>query len=312
MTAGHGICHSEHSTPATTTLHGVQLWIALPDADRETARGFHHGAARTVELGGARVTVFVGDLAGESADAPVFSPLLGAEILLDEGVTLDLGVDESFEHGVLVDSGIVSVDGIPLAAHELGYVAAGPSRLSLANLDDGPARLVLLGGTPFTEEIAMWWNFVGRDHDDITAMREQWAARSDRYGAVEGYDGPVERLEAPPMPHVRIRPRGNPRSDVDRLAVGHAGVVGLGLHPEPAVDDARTLGAEQRVVDRQRALRRDGPREVDRLGELQPRTGHRAAAASRSAARARTARRRGGRPTRRRRTRRWRSPGSES
>lgn len=210
MTAGHGICHSEHSTPATTTLHGVQLWIALPDADRETGRALHHGTARTVELGGARVTVFVGDLAGESADAPVFSPLLGAEIVLDEGVTLDLGIDESFEHGVLVDSGIVSVDGIPLAAHELGYVAAGPSRLSLTNLDDGPARLVLLGGTPFTEEIAMWWNFVGRDHDDITAMREQWAARSDRYGTVEGYDGPVERLEAPPMPHVRIRPRGNP------------------------------------------------------------------------------------------------------
>jgi redox-sensitive bicupin YhaK (pirin superfamily) len=210
MTAGHGICHSEMSTPATEVLHGVQLWIALPDTDRETARAFHHLATRTVELGGAHVTVFVGDLVGESSPAPTFTPLLGAEIVLDEGVTLDLGVDETFEHGVLVDTGIVSVSGIPLAAHELGYVAPGQTRLSLSNLDDGPARLVLLGGTPFTEPIAMWWNFVGRDHDDITAMREQWAEHSERYGAVEGYVGPVERLEAPPMPHVRIRPRTNP------------------------------------------------------------------------------------------------------
>jgi len=153
--------------------------------------------------------VFVGDLAGDSASVPTFSPLLGAEIVLDEGVTLDLGVDETFEHGVLVDRGIVSVAGIPLAAHELGFIATGQTRLSLTNLDDGPARVVLLGGTPFTEEIVMWWNFVGRDHDDITTMREQWAARSDRYGAVEGYVGPVDRLEAPPMPHVRIRPRAN-------------------------------------------------------------------------------------------------------
>ena len=30
MTAGHGIAHTEVSTPDTTTLHGVQLWVALP------------------------------------------------------------------------------------------------------------------------------------------------------------------------------------------------------------------------------------------------------------------------------------------
>ena len=209
MTAGHGICHSETSTPGTASLHGVQLWIALPASDRDAPRAFHHGPARTVSLDGAVVTVFVGELLGESADAPVFSPLLGAEVVLDEGVTLDLGVDESFEHGVLVDTGIVSIGGIPLAAHELGYVAPGEFRLSLANIGPGRARVVLLGGTPFGEQIAMWWNFVGRDHDDIVTMREQWAARSERYGSVEGYLGPVARLEAPELPHVRIRPRGS-------------------------------------------------------------------------------------------------------
>ncbi|MGH3365223.1 MAG: pirin family protein, partial [Nocardioidaceae bacterium] len=44
MTAGRGIAHSEVSTPATNTLHGVQLWLALPDHARDTARDFEHYA----------------------------------------------------------------------------------------------------------------------------------------------------------------------------------------------------------------------------------------------------------------------------
>ncbi|WP_255254039.1 pirin family protein, partial [Streptomyces albidoflavus] len=34
MTGGHGISHSEVSTPGTRILHGVQLWVALPAAHR--------------------------------------------------------------------------------------------------------------------------------------------------------------------------------------------------------------------------------------------------------------------------------------
>jgi len=35
MTAGAGIAHTEVSTPETRRLHGVQLWVALPDAARQ-------------------------------------------------------------------------------------------------------------------------------------------------------------------------------------------------------------------------------------------------------------------------------------
>src|ERR1700712_1639289 len=42
MPAGRGVAHSEVSTPDTTTLHGVQLWVALPDAARDVERGFDH------------------------------------------------------------------------------------------------------------------------------------------------------------------------------------------------------------------------------------------------------------------------------
>ncbi len=91
---------------------------------------------------------------------------------------------------------------------ELGYLAPGPASLTLTNTTDAPARAVLLGGTPFGEQIVMWWNFIGRSHDDIVEAREAWQQASDRFGQVEGYDG--DRLPAPALPHVTIRPRRNP------------------------------------------------------------------------------------------------------
>ena len=58
----------------------------------------------------------------------------------------------------------------------------------------------------------MWWNFIGRDHDEVVAFRERWqsdviddADRSGRFGHVDGYEGPP--LPAPALPGVRLKPR---------------------------------------------------------------------------------------------------------
>jgi quercetin 2,3-dioxygenase len=64
----------------------------------------------------------------------------------------------------------------------------------------------------------MWWNFVGRSHDEIVAFREAWEAESERFGRVEGYAG--SRLPAPPLPNARIKPRINPPGPGDRSAWG--------------------------------------------------------------------------------------------
>lgn len=208
MTAGHGICHSEVSTPGTTVLHGVQLWIALPDADRDAPRDFQHHVPEPVALAGATARVFLGTLAGRTSPVRTFTPLLGAEVVLDPGARLALDVDPAFEHGVLVDQGAVALAGTPLARAALGFVGTGHDRLHLANPGDAPARVVLLGGEPFGEQLVMWWNFVGRDHDEIVRFREQWQEESARFGRVEGYRG--DRLPAPPLPGGRLRPRANP------------------------------------------------------------------------------------------------------
>ncbi|MEU9556338.1 pirin family protein [Streptomyces fumanus] len=208
MTGGHGISHSEVSTPRTTVLHGVQLWVALPDAHRDTAPDFQHYVPVPVPLDGGSARVFLGTLAGDTSPVPTFTPLLGAELTLDPGAALTLDVDPGFEHGLLVDTGTVLLDDTPLDRAELGYAAPGRPRLTLTNTGPDTARLVLLGGPPFGEEIVMWWNFIGRSHEDIARARSDWTTGT-RFGEVKGYDG--EPLPAPDLPSVPLKPRGRAR-----------------------------------------------------------------------------------------------------
>jgi quercetin 2,3-dioxygenase len=210
MTAGAGICHSEVSTAATTVLHGVQLWVALPDSDRDAGRDFAHYVPRPRAIDGAALRVFLGQLADDRSPVHTFTPLLGAQIDLEPGADVTLDVDAAFEHGVLLDKGSVEVAGTTLDIADLAFQAAGSEQLSIVNRGAGATRVVLLGGTPFPEQLVMWWNFVGRSHEDIAMYRQLWEDRDDRFGAVHGYRGAVSRLPAPPLPNATLRPRPNP------------------------------------------------------------------------------------------------------
>ncbi|MFJ8270260.1 pirin family protein [Streptomyces sp. NPDC094154] len=208
MTGGYGISHSEVSTPRTTVLHGVQLWVALPEEHRDADRDFQHHAPEPVRTDGAEIRVFLGSLAGRTSPVRTFTPLLGAEIVLQPRAALTLAVDPGFEHGLLVDQGEVRLSGTLLGPAELGYAHPGPDALTLTNESDDIARTVLLGGAPFEEEIVMWWNFIGRSADDIVQARRDWM-EGRRFGEVQGYDGAP--LPAPELPTVPLKPRGKRR-----------------------------------------------------------------------------------------------------
>ena len=211
MTAGAGICHSEVSVAAdrdaTAVLHGVQLWAALPGSDRNTSRDFNHYAPEPISLPGAVARIFLGRLAGSRSPVHTFTPLLGAQLDLEAGARVTLDVDPAFEHGVLCDQGAVAMDGAALAVGDLGYRGTGSSALVLQNDGDQAGRVLLLGGTPFTEQLVMWWNFVGRSHDEIAEYRRQWEEADERFGALYGYQGTPARLPAPALPTTRLRPR---------------------------------------------------------------------------------------------------------
>lgn len=224
MTAGRGISHSEVSTAATTVLHGAQLWVVLPQAAADVEPRFEHHVPPTVDPApGVEAQVFVGSLWGSTSPVRVESALLGAEVRLAPGATVGLPVDEAFEVGVLVDTGSVTVDGTPVGAAELAVVEAG--RAAGLVLEAGPegARVLVLGGEPFTEEIVMWWNFIGRDHEEVAAARAAWEEgasgdASGRFGRVDGYVGAVGRIPAPALPGVRLKPRSNRSSSRDLAA----------------------------------------------------------------------------------------------
>jgi len=210
MTAGRGIQHSEVSTPTTSVLHGVQLWVALPDAARHAAPDLEHYAPEQVRLGAATLRVFLGAVGGGRSPVRTATPLLGAQIDLPAGERLELAVDTGFEHGILVDCGTVAVNGTTVEAGSLAYLPLGEPTLVLQAAGD--ARAVLIGGTPLGEPILMWWNFIARTHEEIVELRRRWQAdvighADDRgpFGRVEGYVG--EPLPAPEMPAVRMRPR---------------------------------------------------------------------------------------------------------
>ena len=212
MTAGRGISHAETSPEgATGRLRGLQLWVALPARDRDTAPDFaHHGDLPRVEGDGLTVTVLMGTLAGAVSPARTFTPIVGAEVVLASGARAALPLEPGFEHGVLALSDGLTVNGERLERSSLEHLGTGRSEVVVTAGPDG-GRMFLLGGEPFDEELLMWWNFVARSHDEVVEAREEWMAAVDgamtRFGRVTGYDGGA--LAAPALPTSRLRPRRN-------------------------------------------------------------------------------------------------------
>ncbi|MEV4970716.1 pirin family protein [Streptomyces scopuliridis] len=208
MTSGRAISHSEESPRSHARfLHGAQLWVALPDAHREVTPHFqHHADLPVVTAPGLIATVILGALDGAVSPGTTYSPLVGADLSLARGAGTRLPLDPDFEYAVLAMSGEAEVDGVPVLPGSMLYLGCGRTELPLRAESD--AGLMLLGGEPFEEEIVMWWNFIGRSHEEIEEARRGWMEGS-RFGEVHGYDG--DRLPAPELPPVALKPRGRVR-----------------------------------------------------------------------------------------------------
>jgi redox-sensitive bicupin YhaK (pirin superfamily) len=212
MNAGNGVAHSE-SSPGDhgPVLHGAQLWIALPEHARGSEHSFVlHEPAPVREGPGLRAKVFVGQLGTTVAPAQGVTALLGLEISPQSAHRRNGSVplDPAFEHILvpLVGSAVVCAEDVH--SGQAIYLGTDRDHLDLELTAD--ARVLLLGGLPFEEEIVMWWNFVARTHEEIELARGQWNAGDPRFGEVSHYPGP-ERMTAPRLPNLRLLPRGRRR-----------------------------------------------------------------------------------------------------
>ncbi|WP_405374849.1 MULTISPECIES: pirin family protein [unclassified Microbacterium] len=218
MTSGAGISHSEYSVgDEPTETDALQLWVALPESRRHGAPDFErHVDLPVVDLsGGAAAVVVVGEFDGIRSPATMYTPIVGAEVFLPAGVTVTLPLRPDWEYAIVgvdgrpvvetgpVDGGEAGAEQVALAEEDLLYL--GIARTGVDVTAETDATVFLLGGEPFESDIVMWWNFVGRDHEEIVAAREEWEAGSERFGHV--VDHGDERIPAPPMPTVRLTKR---------------------------------------------------------------------------------------------------------
>ncbi|MFF8913014.1 pirin family protein [Streptomyces sp. NPDC015032] len=208
MTSGRAISHSEESPKSHARfLHGAQLWVALPGAHRHVEPHFqHHAELPTVTAPGLTATLILGELDGATSPGTAYTPIVGADLSLTAGAGARLPLDPDFEYAVLSMSGQAEVDGVPVLPGSMLYLGCGRTELPLRA--DTDAGLMLLGGEPFAEEIVMWWNFIGRSHEEIEEARADWMT-SARFGEVHGFEG--GRLPAPELPPVALKPRGRVR-----------------------------------------------------------------------------------------------------
>ena len=202
MTAGRGIAHAEESPAADDgRVHAAQLWIALPEAQRAMAPAFEHYARLPqLERDGCLLTLLVGDMLGARAPVAVHSPLLGVDLHARRATTLTLPLQPAFEHALLCLEGAAQIDAVRLEPGALLYL--GQQREQLRLQADRDARLLLVGGAPFGEEVLLWWNFVARTPEEVQRATEQWNAGVG-YGEVAGTS--LARLVAPDPARLHLR-----------------------------------------------------------------------------------------------------------
>ena len=197
MTSGDAISHSEESpVDRPPVLHGVQLWVALPETRRHGEAAYeHHADLPQVRHGELTATVFLGSHDGVTSPGTSYTPLVGLEVV--GAGTLPL--EPSWEHVAFALTGPATVDGERSEVGELVQLGLGRDALEV----DG--HVMVLGGEPLTEQLVLWWNFVCRTNDEVVRARDDWEASTGRFGTVAGYPGPA--LSAPPLGPVRLMPR---------------------------------------------------------------------------------------------------------
>ncbi len=176
MTAGRGIVHSERTPEERrgqeNPLHGLQIWLGLPQDSEEVAPDFQHYAADAiprVQLGDVTFDLIAGEALGMASPVTVYSPLcyLAAEFDAGQSVAWPRHFPEE---AVSLVNGSLEVDGEAVPEHAMAVLPEGDTvRL---HSPDG-ARIALLGGEPIGPRFLVW-NFVSSSRERIREAAEHW------------------------------------------------------------------------------------------------------------------------------------------
>ncbi|PSF11454.1 pirin family protein [Marinobacter shengliensis] len=185
MVAGHGIVHSERERPEITatdhTLHGLQLWLALPEAEEETDPAFYHYPESTVpsvSVGDVQVRVMMGTAYGETSPVKVFADTLYIEAWLKPGQKLTL--PDAQERGLYVAKGRLLAGETEIPEFSMAVLSEQQGVIVEA-LEE--TRLALIGGEPLGKRF-IEWNFVSSRKERIEEAKRDW--ENGRFPSVPG------------------------------------------------------------------------------------------------------------------------------
>ncbi|BDU20925.1 pirin family protein [Dyella sp. GSA-30] len=189
MTSGHGIVHSERTPPEERrdgqTVHGIQVWVALPQSDAEVDPEFHHHDASQlprIERDGASLVLIAGTAYGQQSPVKVFAPMFFVQAHLKAGSELEWP-SEHVERGLHVIDGEVQWGSLTVASQRIA-VQSGEKAAPLRATQD--SRVMLFGGAPLDGERHLWWNFVASSRERIEEAKQAWAEQ--RFPRIPGDD----------------------------------------------------------------------------------------------------------------------------
>ena len=203
MTAGSGLLHIE--TPpeelvvAGGLFHGIQLWVNLPKADKWAPPRYQDIRGGEVALlssadGGALVRVIAGSLDGHDGPGVTYTPITLAHVTVAPGasVTLPWRSDFNALAYVLSGTGAVGPERRPVRTGQLAVHGAGDS-VTVSAAATQEARhpdgldVLLLGGRPIREPVAMYGPFVMNTKAEVVQAFEDFQA--GKLGSVPAHGG---------------------------------------------------------------------------------------------------------------------------
>lgn len=187
MVAGKGIVHSERERPEVTavdhSLHGLQLWLALPEAQQNIDPAFYHypqADIPMVSVDGVPVRVIMGNAYGVSSPVKTFAQTLYLEADLQPQQSLTLPPQQ--ERAVYVAAGEIEIDGETVSQYQLAILNEKSDVTVIAGT---AARIALVGGE-YMSPRRMFWNFASTDIDSIEQAKIDW--QNGKFPTVPGDD----------------------------------------------------------------------------------------------------------------------------
>ncbi len=178
MTAGKGIVHSERTPEylrhSDKSMHGLQIWVALPKELEEMEPSFYHAGAEELpawEEEGVSYKLIAGEVFGKKSPVPVYSELFFIEIKSKERKTIKLGDRLKGEAGLYILEGSIESDGNIYEPKRI--LVAKDSSLCEFTIGAN-TTIYIFGGVPFEEERFIYWNFVATSQERIEKAKEGW------------------------------------------------------------------------------------------------------------------------------------------